>query len=145
MIKKIYTPIVYLLITISGVIFTLGFWDLLSIFGFQMFWGKKGVIIATISFLIIMIATLYLGNLLVQKIDHIKNISFKKHIWQSLPLYVVFIYEISQKSSRLKYLSIDCNIDCDDFIKFGLIALTPLIAIIANGLYLLKNRKKKIT
>ncbi len=143
--KKILQPIMYLLTTIFSVVFIIGAWEVTTVPDGQIFWKTKGVLVALLIFLTSATAGLFIGNNLMNKIYDIEESAIKKHIRQSLIFYVLFIYQISQGFSELKFFSINCRVDCEDFIPLALITLMPLLAIIANAIYVFLKCKKNIT
>ncbi len=143
--KKILQPIVYLLISTWSVVFMIGAWAVIRASNIPIFWGTTGVLIALVTFLIFATSGLFLGNYLTNKVFEKKESIIKKHIRQSSIFYALFIYQISQGFSEIQFFSINCRVDCDDFIPFALISLMPLLAIIANGAYISFKRNKNIT
>ena len=144
--KKIIAPIAYLLFVIPVFILTLIVWSLYEeIFGLRSFFGRQGDLEGGIIFLLVTVGTFYLGNFLIQKIDHIKQPSFNDHFRQSALFYVLFIWQAIQQLSWLRQYPIsECQSDCHGYAIGALFVLIPLFGIIINALYLFQRRKANV-
>lgn len=143
MIKKITSPIIYSLFTIPVLIITFGSWDLFGKIGFHLFWNDGRAAIANLVFLISAFGVFYFGNAFINnKFEKIKEHRISDHLRQSSIFYFIFVYQIFKGFPGLEHIQfISCSVDCDDFITAATIALIPLVAIISNGLYILKKRR----
>jgi len=144
--KKIIAPIAYLLFVVPAFILTLNVWNLYEgIFGLRSFFGRQGDLEGAVIFIIVTSATFYLGNFLIQKIDHTKQPTVVDHLGQSALFYVLFIYQAIQQLSWLKQYPIsECQSDCHGYAIGALFVLIPLLGIIINAFYLFRRRKVNV-
>lgn len=144
--RKIITPIAYLLFIAPVFILTLNVWGLYeSIFGLRSIFGRQGDLEGAIIFLLVAVGTFYLGNFVIQKIDRIKQPSINDHFRQSALFYVLFIWQAIQQLSWLKQYPIsECQTDCHGYAVGALFVIIPLLGIIINALYLIRRRKVNV-
>lgn len=144
--RKIIAPIAYLLFIVPVFILTLNIWSLYEgIFGLRSFFGRQGDLEGAVIFLLVAVGTFYLGNFVVQKIDHKKQPSINDHFRQSSLFYVLFIWQaIQQLSWLMQYPISECQSDCHGYAIGALFVLIPLLGIVTNALYLIRRRKVNV-
>ncbi len=144
--RKIIAPIAYSLFIVPVFILTLNIWSLYEgIFGLRSFFGRQGDLEGAVIFLLVAVGTFYLGNFVVQKIDHAKQPSINDHFRQSALFYVLFIWQAIQQLSWLRQYPIsECQSDCHGYALGALFVLIPLLGIIVNALYLIRRRKVNV-
>lgn len=145
--KKIISPIVYVLFVIPVFILTINAWSLYeSIFGLRQFFGRQGDLEGVILFLVVAVSTFYLGNFVIQKIDRTEQPTLQDHLRQSALFYVLFIWRAIQQVSWLRQYPIsECQSDCHGYAIGALFVLIPLFGIITNAVYLFRQHKVRVT
>lgn len=140
MVKKIIAPIVYLIFFVPGFIITFGVWIAYQrIFGLRSYFGRMGDLESIVLFILVAIPLLYLGNYLIQKIDHLNHPGITDHFRQSSLYYLIFIY-LSIQFFPFPW-HIECQSDCHGLGIGALLLFIPLLAIIINGFCLYQRRK----
>ncbi|KKQ39918.1 MAG: hypothetical protein US58_C0025G0002 [Candidatus Magasanikbacteria bacterium GW2011_GWA2_37_8] len=144
--KKIITPIIYLLFFVpafSLTLFTIVTYE--RFFGLRTFFGRLGNFEGCIIFLLITIIVMYLGNFLIQKIESNKHPKLADHFRLSSLYYIIFLF--SSFSSFLWYKQYpisECKTNCHGYAIIALSVLIPLVAILVNGFYLYQRRDNNI-
>lgn len=145
--KKIITPIIYSLFILPTFILTLSILSLYdSFFELRSIFGRQGDLEGAIIFLVVAVGIFYFGNIIIQRIERIKQPLINDHFRQSALLYVLFIWQTIQQLYWLSQYPIsECQSDCHAYAIGALFVLIPLLGIIINALYLIRKGKTKIT